>query len=106
MFVAIVNVPGYLPMAEDLPTFESAAEAWSYLAEERQRDDAAWVPDFPEDPEGPASLDATCLELERRSTEQYPHVGTVYGPTPGMDADDARYDLGLAYSVDYAEESE
>lgn len=100
MYVALINVPGYLGMDDEPPTFETTAEAWGYLADERKRSDDAWVPDDPEDPEGPASLDACTLELERYERDGHGE-GTVYGPTPGYDGD---HDLGLAYSVVVAEE--
>lgn len=104
MFVATINIPGYLPMDDEPPVFETTAAAWGYLADERKRDDNAWVPDDPNDPDGPHSLDATTLQLEAFERDSH-GVGTVYGPTPGYDNDDT-HDLGLAYSVDYAEESE
>lgn len=103
-YVATVNVPGYLPMNDEPPVFDTAAEAWEYLAEESQRDgESAWLPDDANDPDGPASLAPWALKLEemaRRDT-----LGSVYGPTPGRDSDDI-YDLGLAYSVDIAEGEE
>jgi hypothetical protein len=97
-YVATMNIPGYLPMDDDPPVFNTAGEAWTYLAEERQRDDLAWVPDDPDDPEGPASLDNTSLELE--ACARHGRIGTVYGPTPGYDGE---HDLGLAYSVYWSE---
>jgi hypothetical protein len=88
-FIAIVNVPGYLPESDPL-AFDSAREAWEYLVTEEQdrNEDVAWVPDNEEDPEGPASLAPYVLSMEAKARED--RTGTVYGPT-------------LAYSVDYAE---
>lgn len=101
-YVALINIPGYLPMDDEPPTFESSAEAWGYLAEERQRSDDAWVPDDPSDPDGPASLDECSLTLERYERDSH-GVGTVYGPTPGYDGD---HDLGLAYSVSFSDDQD
>lgn len=98
-YVATINVPGYLPMDDEPPTFETTAAAWGYLADERKRDDAAWIPDDPEDPEGPASLDECTLTLEAYERDGHGE-GTVYGNTPGYDGD---HDLGLAYSVSAVE---
>jgi len=39
MFVATVHVPGYMPMDDDPPVFDTASEAWAYLATERERDE-------------------------------------------------------------------
>ncbi len=95
MYVATVNVPGYLPMDDDPPVFDTAREAWDYLAEEAQRDgEFAWLPDDGDDPDGPASLAPWVLELERMGRED--RSGSVWGPTPGYGGD---HDLGLAYSV-------
>jgi hypothetical protein len=96
-YVATVNVPGYLPMDDDPPVFGTAREAWAYLADERKRDDDAWVPDNADDPDGPASLDETTLALEAAERDGM-REGTIYGPTPGYDG---AHDLGLAYSVTY-----
>lgn len=41
MYLAIINMPGYLPETEPVE-FESCADAWRYLLEELERDwDAA-----------------------------------------------------------------
>jgi hypothetical protein len=95
-YVAIVNTPGYLPMDDEPPTFDTAREAWEYLAEERMRADEAWEPDDENDPDGPQSIDDTQAKLEEMA--RLDRAGTVYAPTPGYDGD---HDLGLAYSVEY-----
>ena len=97
--------PGYLPMDDDPPVFDTAREAWEYLREElgAGMNDDAWQPDDPNDPEGPHSLTPLALALEAWA-EGRGHVqetGTVYGDTPGYAGS---HDLGLTYSVDYAEE--
>lgn len=90
MFEATINVPGYLPMADEPHLFESARDAWEFLGNEREDalDDVDYdEPEFDEDP---------CLE-EIKGFIDHPDVGTVYGRTPGSDSD---HDLGLAYSVE------
>jgi hypothetical protein len=87
MYVATINVPGYLPMDDEPPTFDTAREAWQYLVSEVDR---AWD-DFPEDDNG------ACLEVHTAMHNlDQSQPGTVYGPTPGYDGS---HDLGLAYSV-------
>lgn len=108
MFVATINVPGYLPMDDDPPTFETAHEAWAYLAGEREHAE--------DDYEGEAYSD-TRESLAVLGTDAHwqgevaawlsehnlsrDGTGTVYGDTPGYDGD---HDLGLAYTVSVAEE--
>jgi hypothetical protein len=117
LYVATVNTPGYLPWADEPAVFESAQDAWSYLAEERQRgeDSAAMVNDaYADQPysdtfETLAALghaartasDVTEYNAVVYGTESAPDTtangeGTVNGDTPGYDGD---HDLGLAYSV-------
>lgn len=91
-YVAIINVSGYLPMDDDPPVFDTAREAWQYLVSEVER---AWD-DFPEDDNG-AALEA---HTQLHNTDQS-QPGTIYAPTPGYDGD---HDLGLAYSVEIAED--
>lgn len=95
MYVATINVPGYLPMDDDPPVFESIKAAWEWLAQERQREeDAAEMPGD--------SYSGTVLALEAMANATmadgtpYQRRGTVYGSTPGYDGN---HDLGLAYSV-------
>lgn len=110
-FVATINIPGYLPMDDEPPTFDTAAEAWDYLASERMRaeDEFGGIPDDENDPDGPCHYSETVIRLEEASMSlkgdgtPYNWIGTVYGNTPGSDSE---HDLGLAYSVDYAEGDE
>lgn len=104
-YVAYVNVPGYMPMSDEPAVFENSADAWDYLADERKRDDNAWIPENSDDPDGPHRLDDTTLELERYARENH-GIGTVYGNTPGCEPEECIHDLGLAYSVDYAEDDD
>lgn len=99
-FVAIVNIPGYLPMDDEPPVFDTAQEAWAFLADERRRGE--------DDTEGEeytntvAALDyiASGEHVHGNPHEGWPTnadgTGTVYGSTPGSDSP---HDLGLAYSV-------
>lgn len=90
-FLATISVPGYLPMDDDPPVFDTSGEAWDYLADERVREEeAAYNPGDDED------FSDTIAELAGSVG-----VGTLYGATPGYDGD---HDLGLAYSVSVAVE--
>ena len=90
-FVAIMNTPGYLPQDDDPPVFDTPAEAWGYLANERERD-------LTDATDGDAQLDTTWSELRRLATlgPQAPFGHSVVGSTPGYDGS---HDLGLAYTV-------
>lgn len=103
-FLATVNIPGYMPMDDDPPTFDNAADAWQHLADERRRDE-----------------DSNCYSAGAYSStwsmlEQIAHdvkngnlnsavgsdgTGLLCGDTPVYDGN---YDLGLAYSVTAVEE--
>lgn len=112
LYVATINVPGYLPMDDDPPTFETPGEAWQYLRDEHAM---GW-----NDVEVPGGLDDMLPEpylSQYRDTDDalrrhvrwasdgmvcdFEAVGTVYGPTPGHRGE---HDLGLAYSVSAVEE--
>jgi hypothetical protein len=86
--VATVSVPGYLPMDDDPPTFMDAADAWAYLAEERQRQ----VEEEDQD---------ETLETLTGMAGGGAQLGSVVGPTPGYTGD---HDLGLVYAVREVEE--
>lgn len=109
MYVATINVPGYLPMDDDPPTFETAAEAWWYLYHERCQAELDAPCDLCDDtmshgPCGDCDDDSeTARELSKRARWassglvcDFEAVGSVHGPTPGYRGD---HDLGLAYSV-------
>lgn len=112
MYVATINVPGYLPNGDDEPAvFETAKEAWWYLYHERC--EADWLDvDLPalaemlgeEHDHAHYTLCPVCSEVEDSETaDELGRMamanapGTVYGPTPGYWGD---HDLGLAYSVE------
>lgn len=116
MFVATINTPGYLPDSDSPPpAFNTAQEAWAYLAEERQR--AEDEVDYPS--ESPLSYEyseewATLTYLgsdEGLTSYGNPHAdtlveadgtGMVYAPTPGREEDE--HDLGLCYAVTVVED--
>ncbi|MBB3099382.1 hypothetical protein FHR83_007088 [Actinoplanes campanulatus] len=90
-----MNIPGYLPMDDEPPVFDTAREAWEYLRAELERGELAWMPNNPEDPEGPQSCAPAALEIDLMVERD--REGTVYGPSR-LDGD-CTHDLGLAYSV-------
>jgi hypothetical protein len=93
-YVATVNVPGYLPMDDDPPVFDTPREAWQHHVAEVER---SWD-DYPEDANGACVEAHTALHNLDQS-----QPGTVYAPTPGYDGD---HDLGLAYCVTEFEEEQ
>jgi hypothetical protein len=52
-FHANTHQPGYLPMSDDLPTFDTAESAWSYIESELQRD---WDSEYDITDEGNAGI--------------------------------------------------
>lgn len=104
MYVAIQNVPGYLGMDDDPPTFTTPREAWDYLAAERR----AGEDDALEEGDGKGGYSATVNVLDALAAGDWDNWGTdeigcgsVVGPTPGYDGD---HDLGLAYTVRLVED--
>lgn len=94
-YVATVNVPGYPPTDDKSPTFDTAQEAWEYLADERRIAENELYDGGESD-----GFSRTVHELERRSDDRwlvcdFERVGTVHGPTPGR----GDHDLGLDYCV-------
>lgn len=87
MFVATINVPGYLPMDDEPPTFETAREGWQYLVSEVER---SWD-------DNPGDYNGACVSAhaDMHNIDQS-RPGTVFAGTPGYDGN---HDLGLAYSV-------
>lgn len=91
-YVATINVPGYLPMDDEPPTFSTAQEAWQYLLDERKR---------AEDELGEGDYSETVEALTRHASEKwlvadFERAGSVHGDTPGYDGN---HDLGLVYAV-------
>ena len=100
-YVATINIPGYLPMDDDPPVFDTAVEAWEYLANiRREFEDSAELPGD--------SYSDTVLALEANSMRMkadgtpYQFTGTVYGPSVLGENDP--HDLGYAYSVEWLDE--
>jgi hypothetical protein len=93
-YVATINIPGYLPMDDDPPVFETPQAAWSYLADERERGE--------DETEGEEYSDThrALVALAMAAPGTPGLIGTVYGDTPGSDSP---HDLGLAYSVGNAD---
>jgi hypothetical protein len=85
LYVATINIPGYLPMADEPTVFETIKAAWEWLIEERNR---SWNED--DDEQGP-DYDGTMANMDNMVD-----CGSVHGSTPGYEGD---HDLGLAYSV-------
>lgn len=110
-YLATINVPGYLPMDDDPPTFETPAEAWWYLYHERVRSEQDAPCDLCDDTmtHGPCgdcdddSETGRALGQAARAAKSAAHFmpDTVYGPTPGYRGD---HDLGLAYCVTEVED--
>lgn len=106
-YVAMINVPGYLPMDDDPPTFDMAINAWEWLAEQREADEDSY-PDWAGD-NGVGEYSSTVTALHHLGSQDCDHgsphedwptaangTGHVYGATPGYDGS---HDLGLCYAV-------
>ncbi len=89
MYTAIINTPGYLSEQDEVPTFDTAAEAWEYLAEERRQLEDGW--DAYED----QPYSRTYGDLIANARNGWGE-DTVYGPSV---EDPSPWDLGLAYTV-------
>lgn len=100
VYVATVNVPGYSPECEPV-TFDTANEAWLYLASERRRDE--------DQDESTSEYSDYVTGMEHIGSGEHEHgswaedwwtnadgTGVIYADTPGSDSP---HDLGLAYVV-------
>ena len=118
-YIATINVPGYLPMDDDPPIFDTPREAWEWLADARR--EAEDSVDTCSDPKHETPCPADCpecqdgcgysatvntLESLGDGTLSFAEVGegdgtgSDTGDTPGYDGD---HDLGLAYTVSIAD---
>ena len=93
MFIATINIPGYLPMDDDPPRFEEAKDAWGYLAEERERG-------FDGIEDEMTNEDLWHYLVAQAEEPTGDGTGSAHGNTPGCTGD---HDLGLVYSVSIAE---
>jgi len=104
VYVATINVPGYLPEGDPLYS-HSLAECWGFLRDERQRDEDS--ADYGDSDTGEYSETVRTLDYIASGEHQHGNpnedtptnadgTGTIYGDSPGMDSP---HDLGLAYSV-------
>lgn len=99
VYVALVNVPSYLPMDDEPPMFEgenAVRAAWEYLATERMN-----AEDEQEDMSGYSDTKNTLDQLAAGDAWEdngldADGTGSIVGRTPG---NDSAHDLGLAYSV-------
>lgn len=111
-YLATINVPGYMPMDDDPPVFDTAKQAWRYLFKERESAEDC----FPLDSDGLESgeYSDTWTALRYIAYGEHKHgnrfedwptnpdgTGVVYGDTPGYIGD---HDLGLAYHVSLMED--
>lgn len=101
-YVAIINVPGYLP-EEEPPTFTSARQAWEYLLTDRNRFEDEWFDPDVDEPKYSVTSDQihTMYERaawERMATEDWDGTGSVTGPDP------SNPNKAWAYEVQIVEE--
>ena len=102
-YLAIINTPGYLSEQDDLPVFDSAQEAWSYLADERTRaEDETDGDDYSATRERLAVLGEASHWTHPDGNRWLADAGltpdgqgVVYGPS----VPERMHDLGVAYSV-------
>lgn len=93
-YLATVNVPGYMPMDDDPPVFDTPREAWQHHVENLERE---WD-NYEDDPNG------ICLETHTMfHAQDQSQPGTIYAGTPGYEGN---HDLGLAYCVVAVEDSD
>lgn len=99
VYVAYVNVPGYLPMADEPFSAETPETCWEWLAAERRRDLDHAAPDHPDPDEAADQGEADMMD--KMAEGEYPaewhgqRTGTMWAHTPGG----LIHDLGLAYTV-------
>jgi hypothetical protein len=115
-FMAYINTPGYLPDNE-AAVFDTAQEAWDFLATERAKHEDEAEPFEARSPE----YSETCEKLSDLSEDRRwsapgavrdlflgsyhlttDGTGSITGPTPGYQGS---HDLGLAYTVEAAVQS-
>jgi hypothetical protein len=108
-FTAVISVPGEMTTEETLPTFDTAQEAWAYLAKERREAEdersvyvdglpceeyssAVDVLDYLASDDGQAVYgDPLALQVIGADG-----TGVIVAPTPGYDGE---HDVGVSYTV-------
>lgn len=98
VYVALTNVPGYLPMDDQPPMFDgenAVRDAWDYLATERMNAEDDTEHDGYSATKNTLDMLAAG-ELWEDSGLDDDGTGTVTGGTPGYDGD---HDQGIAYTV-------
>lgn len=91
-YQAIYNSVGYLSEQDEIPLFDTAAEAWGYLAQERR--------DHEDGEEVDSGHSIIVQELERRAAISDSPLGVVLGDTPGYTG---AHDIPIVYEVRIAE---
>jgi hypothetical protein len=116
MYVATINTPGYLPMDDEPPIFDSPRDAWEYLAEERKRAEEDTDPsEYDDGDPDQFELSDVYRALEHLASAEHVDgdlngthptdpdgTGVVYGHAPGRR--NAPHDLGYAYCVSIADD--
>lgn len=98
-FLATVNVPGFLPDNIDPPTFDTAREAWEYLAGERRNaEDSAseFLGEFP----GYSALVNTLESASNGTQADFANAGL-----DEIDGTGSVVGSGMAYSVTKVEDT-
>ena len=134
-YVAVINTPGYLPEDDDPDAFDTAREAWEYLADQRQWAEDSALDAIDQDPTGQdpavysntwrllAQLGDAAAWLTRTDGESFVgwtldldslfNTGRINVSAEGLGSVwgltpgyDGDHDLGIAYSVMPAEPEE
>jgi|SRR3954464_12441240 hypothetical protein len=99
-YVAIINTPGYVPESEPVE-FDTPAEAWEHLAEDRREHEDSVALKFSDDySETVDDLDAKATAALDVNRMGWDGTGSVSGSTPGYQGE---HDLGLVYEVQEAD---
>jgi hypothetical protein len=95
-FHANTHQPGYLPMSDDLPTFETAEEAWSYIESELQRD---WDHEYDGTKEGWQGMDERS-SIDERFLPAHTAIDTMSRERGAVHVDGpTSTHLGIVYEV-------
>lgn len=101
-YLATTSTPGYLPTDDDPPVFDTAAEAWTYLAEERAEALSALEDTGPD--LRTRALWSAAQDARRRDDDDPASLGSLIADhTPGYEGD---HDPGVAYTVTLIEAKE